>query len=110
MKERAKFVLEWERRWDAGEGRDNGVQFSVVRRPLEPVVHVAGVELRWEARVRLPDDRTFDGYGPDPETAITRAGEAATKGGVLDARLWHSVARALAGPPSDARLAHHLKS
>ena len=58
----------------------------------------------------MPDEPTFDGYGPDQETAFARAGEAATKGGVLDARLWRAVAEAVARPADDAGLAHHLKS
>lgn len=82
--------------WEVVDGGGGGPErFSVELRSLEPVVHVQGVALSWEVRLRLADGRTFDGYGLDRASAFTAAHHLATDAGVLSASAWRTVWDAL---------------
>jgi hypothetical protein len=58
-------------------------RFSVAFRGVDPVVHIRGIALMWEAIVRLPDGRAFHGYGAVHEDALYNACASATSSGTL---------------------------
>jgi hypothetical protein len=69
---------------------------SVALRPLDPAVHVLGVALKCEARLRLADGRTFDGYGANEASAFQAAHDQAIAAGVLSHSAWRALASAFA--------------
>ncbi len=81
---------------DGVSTRGQSVSFTVVLRSLDPTVSVQGVTLAWEARLRVSDDRVFDGYGPDAASAFDAAHRQATASGLLTDAAWRSVAGSLA--------------
>lgn len=66
----------------------------VAIKPVDPIVHVAGVAVEWEVTIIDVDGdgREFHGYGADRAMAFANAREAAIAGGADFGGLWDVVA------------------